>query len=248
MPDVGEIACGVRGVAGSHAPDCGRIAPAAMHTTPPATLRKIDPATGLIAGVRQVLSPHFDARPPGHAPGTPHRARHQPAAGGVRRPLDRSAVHRHPAGRRAPLVPRAGGLRVSAHALIRRDGQITQYVPFGMRAWHAGESQYRGRSGCNDFSIGVELEGTDDTPYTDAAVHAACSAGRGAARRLRARSAKNTSSVTATWLPGRKTDPGTVVRLAALAGAAARAARRALDPLQAGFARSCRQSTSVPRS
>ena len=42
-----------------------------------------------------------------------------------------------------------------------------QYVPFSARAWHAGESQYRGRSGCNDFSIGVELEGTDDTPYTD---------------------------------------------------------------------------------
>ncbi len=66
-----------------------------------------------------------------------------------------------------PSFRERAGLRVSAHVLIRRDGQIVQYVPFGERAWHAGESQYRGRPACNDFSIGVELEGTDDTPYTD---------------------------------------------------------------------------------
>jgi AmpD protein len=60
------------------------------------------------------------------------------------------------------------GLRVSAHALIRRDGEIVQYVPFHRRAWHAGVSNYRGRERCNDFSIGIELEGTEDIPYTDA--------------------------------------------------------------------------------
>jgi len=59
------------------------------------------------------------------------------------------------------------GLRVSAHALIRRDGEIVQFVPFHRRAWHAGVSNYQGRERCNDFSIGIELEGADDIPYTD---------------------------------------------------------------------------------
>lgn len=59
------------------------------------------------------------------------------------------------------------GLRVSAHCLIRRDGQIIQYVPFNKRAWHAGQSSWQGRERCNDFSIGIELEGTDNTPYTE---------------------------------------------------------------------------------
>ena len=59
-------------------------------------------------------------------------------------------------------------LRVSAHCLIRRDGEIVQYVPFDQRAWHAGVSLYQGRDRCNDFSIGIELEGTDLLPYTEA--------------------------------------------------------------------------------
>lgn len=57
-------------------------------------------------------------------------------------------------------------LRVSAHCLIRRDGEIIQYVPFHLRAWHAGQSLYKGREKCNDFSIGIELEGTDFEPFT----------------------------------------------------------------------------------
>jgi len=56
-------------------------------------------------------------------------------------------------------------LKVSSHLLIRRDGEIIQYVPFHKRAWHAGASSYCGSDSCNDFSIGIELEGTDDTPY-----------------------------------------------------------------------------------
>lgn len=60
------------------------------------------------------------------------------------------------------------GLRVSAHLLIRRTGEIIQYVPFDQRAWHAGVSCWQGRTTCNDFSIGIELEGTDEVPYTDA--------------------------------------------------------------------------------
>lgn len=58
-------------------------------------------------------------------------------------------------------------LRVSAHLLIRRTGELVQYVPFNLRAWHAGVSCYGGRTVCNDFSIGIELEGTDDSPYED---------------------------------------------------------------------------------
>ena len=58
-------------------------------------------------------------------------------------------------------------LHVSSHIVIQRDGQITQYVPFNKRAWHAGVSEYHGRRKCNDFSIGIELEGTDCTPYTE---------------------------------------------------------------------------------
>ena len=58
-------------------------------------------------------------------------------------------------------------LRVSSHILIRRNGDIIQFVPFNKRAWHAGISNYCGRDRCNDFSIGIELEGTDDKPYED---------------------------------------------------------------------------------
>jgi AmpD protein len=60
------------------------------------------------------------------------------------------------------------GLTVSSHLLIRRCGELVQYVPFSRRAWHAGVSRWGGRTACNDFSIGIELEGCDDTPYTDA--------------------------------------------------------------------------------
>ncbi|MDD1782280.1 1,6-anhydro-N-acetylmuramyl-L-alanine amidase AmpD [Enterovibrio sp. ZSDZ35] len=59
-------------------------------------------------------------------------------------------------------------LEVSAHCLIKRDGSVVQFVPFDKRAWHAGVSCFEGREQCNDYSIGIELEGTDDLPYTDA--------------------------------------------------------------------------------
>lgn len=60
------------------------------------------------------------------------------------------------------------GFEVSAHCVINRLGEITQFVPFNKRAWHAGVSSYQGRNNCNDFSIGIELEGTDNIPYTQA--------------------------------------------------------------------------------
>jgi AmpD protein len=58
-------------------------------------------------------------------------------------------------------------LQVSSHLFIRRDGSVIQFVPFNQRAWHAGLSHYAGRDNCNDFSIGIEMEGYDDDPYTE---------------------------------------------------------------------------------
>ncbi len=66
-----------------------------------------------------------------------------------------------------PYFHEIRGLEVSAHLLIRRDGSLTQFVPFTERAWHAGESYFRGQRRCNDFSIGIELEGEDETAYAD---------------------------------------------------------------------------------
>ena len=130
---------------------------------------KVDPATGLLIGVRQVLSPHFDVRPSNVVPEliVVHGITLPPGEFGGPW-IDKLFTGNlppdaHPYFRQAA----APGRRVSAHTLIRRDGQVIQYVPFSARAWHAGQSEYRGRPSCNDFSIGIELEGTDDIPYTD---------------------------------------------------------------------------------
>jgi len=106
-----------------------------------------------------------------------------------------------------PYFRELADLRASAHVLIRRDGQMVQYVPFGARAWHAGKSEYRGRSGCNDFSIGVELEGTDDTPYAGVqyvALAVLTAALLASYPSLSAQAIVGHSDVA----PGRKTDPG----------------------------------------
>jgi AmpD protein len=134
----------------------------------PATALKVETGTGLLIGVRQVLSPHCDARPPGMLP-------ELIIVHGISLPpnefggpwIDRLFTGTLPSDAH-PYFRQIEGLRASAHVVIRRDGLLTQYVPFGERAWHAGVSQYRTRSGCNDFSVGVELEGTDDIAYTDA--------------------------------------------------------------------------------
>ncbi len=125
----------------------------------------VDPATSLLRGARQVFSPHHDERPAGvlavlivlHGISLPPA---QFGGGWIERLFCGGlSPHLHPyfAG-----ISRA---RVSAHLLIARDGGVTQFVPFSERAWHAGASSYRGRSTCNDFSIGIELEGTDELPY-----------------------------------------------------------------------------------
>jgi AmpD protein len=127
----------------------------------------IDPATGLLVGVRQVLSTHFDGRPANVEPEliVVHGISLPPAEFGGPW-IDRLFTGNLPPDAH-PYFSQIRG-RVSAHVVIRRDGQVIQYVPFGARAWHAGKSEYRGRPGCNDFSIGIELEGTDEIAYTDA--------------------------------------------------------------------------------
>ena len=99
------------------------------------------------------------------------------------------------------------GVRVSAHVLIDRRGEVTQFVPLHRRAWHAGASSHGGRAGCNDYAIGIELEGTDDTPYEAAQYEALAVALRtllAAYPRIDGQAIVGHNEVA----PGRKTDPG----------------------------------------
>ena len=178
-----------------------------MQPAPASAPLKIDPATGLLSGVRQVLSPHCDARPAGTVAEllVVHGISLPPGEFGGPW-IDRLFTGTLPP-EAHPYFRELAATRLSAHALVRRDGAIVQYVPFGERAWHAGASQYRGRSACNDFSVGVELEGTDDTPYTEAQYQqlaALAAALLAAYASLSAEHIVGHSDIA----PGRKTDPG----------------------------------------
>lgn len=159
---------------------------------------------GVIRAVAQVPSPNCDARP-AHEPISLlviHNISLPPGQFGgpwvVELFTNRLKTKAHPYF--AGLV----GLRVSAHFFIRREGVIAQFVPCEMRAWHAGVSLWRGRSQCNDFSIGVELEGTDDMPYEDEQYLALARLTRALRRRYPLRDIAGHSQIA----PGRKTDPG----------------------------------------
>ncbi|MGC8519167.1 MAG: 1,6-anhydro-N-acetylmuramyl-L-alanine amidase AmpD [Steroidobacteraceae bacterium] len=167
----------------------------------------MDTATGLLAGVAQVLSPHCDARPPGVQPEliVIHGISLPPGQFGGPW-IDRLFTANIPADAPAALSDVAH-LRVSAHVLVRRDGRLRQYVGFGHRAWHAGRSQYRGREACNDFSIGVELEGTDHTPYTDAQYESLAALVAGLLGTYASLSPEHIAGHS-DIAPGRKTDPG----------------------------------------
>jgi AmpD protein len=98
-------------------------------------------------------------------------------------------------------------MTISAHCLIERDGNIVQFVSFQDRAWHAGESQWRGETDCNNYSVGIELEGCDDQAYTDVQYHSLV----GLITALRANYPDiDANSITghSEIAPGRKTDPG----------------------------------------
>ena len=106
-----------------------------------------------------------------------------------------------------PYFGEIRGLRVSAHLLIRRDGESVQFVSFTDRAWHAGESCFQGRENCNDYSIGVELEGLDHDPYTDEQYEALVKI-TAAVQREYPHISKDCIVVHCDIAPGRKTDPG----------------------------------------
>jgi N-acetyl-anhydromuramoyl-L-alanine amidase len=132
------------------------------------TAPAIDTASGLLADARYVASPNFDERPQNTAPDliVVHGISLPPGEfGGTW--IDRLFTNSLPHDAH-PYFAQVADLKVSSHVLIRRDAEIVQYVPFHLRAWHAGRSNYQGRESCNDFSIGLELEGTDGDAYEPA--------------------------------------------------------------------------------
>ncbi len=128
----------------------------------------IDERTGLIAPARQLASPNCDARPDSLAPQLVviHCISLPPGqyGGGEVEQffMNQLDFNTH------PYFQTIKELRVSAHVLVSRLGSVTQFVALHQRAWHAGVSEYKGRAACNDFSIGIELEGTEDSAFTNA--------------------------------------------------------------------------------
>jgi N-acetyl-anhydromuramoyl-L-alanine amidase len=134
---------------------------------------KIDKESGLLVkgdgqaanSFRFAPSPHCDARPNGaevdmivvHGISLPPGQFGTDAVEAFFQGQLRSTTH--------PYYAKIADLRVSSHLFIKRTGEIVQFVPFSQRAWHAGESIFEGKPRCNDFSIGIELEGTDEIPY-----------------------------------------------------------------------------------
>lgn len=126
---------------------------------------QLDPRTGLLVPDVYVPSPHYDERPAGmridmiviHAISLP------PGEFGGHAVRDFFCGHLNHSAH--PYYAGIADLRVSAHLFVRRDGELMQFVPFHYRAWHAGQSVFQGRTSCNDFSIGIELEGSDDHVY-----------------------------------------------------------------------------------
>ena len=167
----------------------------------------IDPHSGLLREARQQPSPNCDERPAGtpidllviHAISLP--------AGEFGGPwIDQLFCNELP-GDAHPDFADICGLKVSAHALIRRDGEIIQYVPFHRRAWHAGVSQFQGRERCNDFSIGIELEGCDDQPFEPAQYEALAQLTRALMQAYPGISVERITGHS-NIAPERKTDPG----------------------------------------
>jgi AmpD protein len=168
---------------------------------------RVDVASGMLMAVPQVLSPHCDARPLGVLPELIVIHGISVPSGQFGGPwIDRLFAGDLPAAAH-PQFAAIAALRVSAHAVIHRDGMPTQYVPFGLRAWHAGVSSYEGRSACNDFSIGIELEGTDALPYEEAQYVTLAALIRELCRAYPSLSAQRLVGHS-DIAPGRKSDPG----------------------------------------
>ncbi len=159
---------------------------------------------GWVDGVRRVCSPNCDARPAGTAVDllVLHNISLPPGRFGNGRVERLFCNETQPA--QHPFLALLAGLQVSAHFLVERDGRLTQFVSVDQRAWHAGASCFEGRSGCNDFSVGVELEGTDFTEFEPAQYATLARLTRALRAVLSLRAVRGHSHVAA----GRKTDPG----------------------------------------
>lgn len=159
---------------------------------------------GMCAGANWIPSPNCDARPE-DAPISLvviHGISLPPGEFGGEWITDLFLDRLHPGAH--PYFAGLAGVRVSAHFLVRREGEVIQYVPCELRAWHAGKSSWKGRERCNDFSIGIELEGTDYWPYTDAQYDSLAHLTRALFERYGALDLAGHSDIA----PGRKTDPG----------------------------------------
>jgi AmpD protein len=182
----------------------------------------LDPASGWLTGARRVPSPNHDPRPPGcdvelvvvHNISLPPGEFGGPYVDQLFTNALDPGAH--------PYFRDIAHLRVSAHLLIARDGALTQYVSLNERAWHAGRSWFRGREGCNDFSLGVELEGADDVPFEDPQYHRLAELVRVLQGRWPVLAEAGRLVGHSAVAPGRKTDPGPAFewqRLWALLGA-----------------------------
>ena len=159
---------------------------------------------GLVKGVRYIASPNCDARPAGCAIDllVIHYISLPPGEFGGPGIVEFFTNRLDPAAH--PFYASIAGVKVSAHFLVRRDGGVVQFVPCAKRSWHAGESTWKGRARCNDFSIGIEVEGTSEAPFTDAQYDRLAELTRAVQARYPVADIVGHSDVA----PGRKGDPG----------------------------------------
>lgn len=161
-------------------------------------------AAGWVREARRIPSPNCDERPPG----TPvellviHNISLPPGEFGGPGILELFTNRLDP--KVHPYYAGIAHLRVAAHFLIRREGELIQFVPCAKRAWHAGVSHWRGREGCNDFSLGIELEGTDQSGYAQAQYASLEALARSLCAHYPIVEALGHSDIA----PARKTDPG----------------------------------------
>jgi len=159
---------------------------------------------GRAEGIPFIASPNCDARPDGCPVSllVVHHISLPPGVFGGTGIVDLFTNRLDPAAH--PYYATVAGMKVSAHFLIRRRGELLQFVPCSGRAWHAGESTWNGRAQCNDFSIGVELEGTGEAPFTAAQYRQLARLTRALQARYPIRTVVGHSDIA----PGRKSDPG----------------------------------------